>query len=177
MEKEHYKIKVLSNREVLNEIKYKVVQFPKGTKVELPILVIIIISFSLWYMITGNFLFGFTFLIMPVIFVLVFFFRMKMWVDQLIESQVELTGKEEVEGTIFFMDNEVKMINNLTGNKSNLKYECFLRLTETRNFYILHTKSLLYVAVNKDYFMVREEEEEKFLLFIKEKCSNIKFKK
>ena len=92
-----------------------------------------------------------------------------------LERMNESIGRYEIKGSALFMNESIKT-NNVDDNySSEIKYSHFNRFIETKNLYVLFTKSNLFIAIKKTSLTAKSDEE--FVPFIKDRCKNIRFRK
>ena len=85
----------------------------------------------------------------------------------------ETTGEDQLELVTSFTDESIKIHYVKSGNDSQLGYDSITRFVDTKDLYILFSKGQQFVLVNKDT-LTRENENDDFVRFIKEKCKNVK---
>ena len=91
-----------------------------------------------------------------------------------LEMAYELTGTYERKSIVSFLDESMKIQNADNGNVIELKYEHLNRFAETKNLYLLFTKTNIFVAITKSSIV--EKTSEDFISFLKSKCDNIRWK-
>ena len=111
----------------------------------------------------------------------VFLFRfwakrcVKKLIDMLMQRAQESLGTTEQIISSSFLDDKVRIHNLSTEAKIHINYDAFLKFEETKNMYVLCTRTGQLVFVSK-VSLVSEQENEDFILFIDCKCKNIKWR-
>lgn len=135
-------------------------------------LVIVCITFAFISLLVSSF-YVFLFLLLGAILAVEYFLMINISKKRCIKQIEETIGKREVKYKVYF-DDEGVIVNNLgTNAKANMKYGVFKRVVETKNLYVMFTKSNQFVLIFKECLDNNQNEE--FKIFIKEKCRKIKF--
>jgi len=175
MEKEFYKFEWIFNRDICDELKYHVTG-SKGSRLYLIALMTLLMIFGLRSFWLQQFGIGIIYFMIVIVSTSLYFFMVRGWAKTTFKRNLEITGREEIVATLMFMGNQIEIENLISENKSQLKYEHIVRLVETKNHYILLTKALLFININK-YNFINFQQEQEFLTFIRNKCVNLKGKK
>ena len=90
-----------------------------------------------------------------------------------VEREVEATGNTEAEITLTFLADRVKTYHAGSGRSIRIRYDDFVRFAETERTYTMFTKASQFIVVNKTA-LIQEGKSEAFLLFLRDRCKNMK---
>ena len=85
-----------------------------------------------------------------------------------LERVNESTGRYEIKCNVYFLDEIIKIHNAEDDYNTEIKYEHFNRFAETKNLYVLFTRTNRLIAIKKTSILKKTSED--FIPFIKNKC-------
>ena len=169
---EHYAFKFIFNREVADELKWRVAFSKWFIILYVWVVTLGFILLSIYRFWLQAYQIGLQMLLFATIAPILFIFRVNDWRNTVLKQYLERTGKEEIVTTLIFTDEMLKIEDRVTSGKKVLNYKDMAALIETKNHYVLKTKAGLFTGVNKSNFD-NDQQAQAFLTFVRSKCVNV----
>lgn len=170
----YFRSEIMVTRNILNELKWNLA--PSASRQFATIGILMGVILLIIFFLAEKYLLGVPSLALSVLFLWMYYQQEKALLKLTFERNLEVTGREDIEQIVAFLSQKIEIFSTITENKTFIDYNAIARCVQTKSTFSFFTKTNLFIVVDRTK-LVDENKEEEFILFMREKCKNIMFRK